>query len=47
MPKCLSALYVRWLEIEVALAIQLFLSDLVGFFFCDCFLSFSFAYDKL
>lgn len=32
MPKCLNALYVRWLEIEVALAIQLFLSNLVGFF---------------
>lgn len=33
MPKCLNALDVRWLEIEVALVIQLFLSNLVGFFF--------------
>lgn len=33
MPKCLNALYVRWLEIEVSLVIQLFLSNLVGFFF--------------
>lgn len=40
MPKCLNALYVRWLEIEVALVIQLFLSNLVGFFLVIVFFLF-------